>query len=130
MSCAALVSIWHGAADYTVRPSNLTQLVRQWTAVNAVASEPTATSTEGRGTHVEYKDASGVTRVESWSIEGMSHGVAVSPKDGCGKAGAFVLDVGVCSTTRAAEFFGLVDGSGAPTAAVPPPRAGSADDCP
>ncbi|MBX3186107.1 MAG: PHB depolymerase family esterase [Labilithrix sp.] len=118
------VSIWHGAADWTVRPSNMTQLVRQWSAVNAVSEEPTTTTTEGRATHAEHRDASGVTRVESWSIEGMGHGVALAPRDGCGKAGAFMVDAGVCSTTRAATFFGLIDGADA-TATEPPPRGGA-----
>lgn len=110
------VAIFHGTTDWTVRPANMDALVKQWTAVNGIDAEPTATSTEGRAKHVEYKDASGVTRVESWSIEGMSHGVAVSPGEGCGKAGAFVLDVGLCSTEKAAAFFGLVDATtGEPT---------------
>lgn len=116
------VAIFHGTSDWTVRPSNMTALVAQWTAVNGISAEPTSTSTEGRATHAEYKDNAGLTRVESWSIEGMSHGVAVSPGAGCGRAGAFVLDVGLCSTEKAAVFFGLIDATtGAPT--DPPPTA-------
>ncbi|MDB4993973.1 MAG: esterase, depolymerase family [Myxococcaceae bacterium] len=110
---APRVSIWQGDADYIVRPTNAEQLVRQWTKVNALADKPTATTPDGKATHATYTDASGVVRVEKWSIAGMSHGVAVSPKDGCGKAGAYVIDTGLCSTEKAAEFFGLV-------AAVPP----------
>ncbi|MBS2016384.1 MAG: PHB depolymerase family esterase [Deltaproteobacteria bacterium] len=124
---APRVSIFHGTTDWTVRPSNMTALVGQWTAVNGIASEPTATSTEGRATHAQYQDGAGVTRVETWSIEGMSHGVAVSPSQGCGRAGAFVLDVGLCSTMKAAEFFGLVDpATGAPVDPPPPSSSGTA----
>lgn len=122
------VAIFQGAADWTVRPANMAALVDQWTAVNGLASEPTSTTTEGRATHAEYKDSAGVTRVESWSIEGMSHGVAVSPSEGCGKAGAFVLDVGLCSTDKAAAFFGLIDATtGAPT---DPPAATAPESAP
>ncbi|HSO40571.1 MAG TPA: PHB depolymerase family esterase [Labilithrix sp.] len=109
------VSIWHGDADWIVRPANETQLVRQWTAVAGVGAEPATTATEGLATHEEYKDDAGVVRVESWLVKGMGHGVALSPKDGCGKAGAYLLDEGICSTTKAAVFFGLVAADGTPT---------------
>ena len=102
------VSIWHGDADTTVRPANREQLVRQWTAVNGIAATPSASTVVGKATHDEFRDATGVVRVERWSIRGMSHGLAVEPKSGCGTAGAYVIDEGLCSTKKAAEFFGLV----------------------
>jgi hypothetical protein len=76
----------------------------------------------GKGTHDEYRDASGAVRVESWSITGMSHGVSVNPSAGCGTAAAYVIDEGLCSTQKAAEFFGLV----APSAPAPGPQPGPA----
>ncbi|MDB4935578.1 MAG: feruloyl esterase [Labilithrix sp.] len=109
------VAIWQGNADYTVRPTNLAQLVRQWTDVNGISDKPAATSKVGKAQHDEFRDAQGVTRVESWLIEGMAHGVSVDPTAGCGTAGAFVLDEGLCSTKKAAEFFGLVAASGSPS---------------
>jgi poly(hydroxyalkanoate) depolymerase family esterase len=118
---APRVSIWHGDADYTVRPTNLQALVRQWTDVNGISDKPSATDKVGKGTHDEYRDASGVVRVESWSIAGMSHGVAVDPKGGCGTAGAYVIDAGLCSTRKAASFFGLI----APDAVAPGGKGGS-----
>jgi poly(hydroxyalkanoate) depolymerase family esterase len=128
---APRVSIWHGDADWIVRPMNETQLVRQWTGVAGVPSEPSSTATVDGATHVEYKDASGVVRVESWLMKGMGHGVALAPKSGCGKAGAYLLDQGVCSTTRAAAFFGLVSGDGTPTPGKPGAgTSGGAGDCP
>lgn len=105
---APRVSIWQGDKDYTVNPSNLKALVRQWTKVNGVADTPSASNTEGKGAHDEYRDSSGVVRVESWTISGMSHGVSVDPSGGCGAAGAYVIDEGLCSTRKAASFFGLV----------------------
>jgi poly(hydroxyalkanoate) depolymerase family esterase len=119
---APRVSIWHGDADWIVRPMNETQLVRQWTGVAGVPSEPSSTATVDGATHAEYKDASGVVRVESWLIKGMGHGVALAPKSGCGKSGAYLLDEGVCSTTKAATFFGLIAADGTPT---PGPSSGA-----
>jgi poly(hydroxyalkanoate) depolymerase family esterase len=101
------ISIWQGDADYIVRPTNKTQLVRQWTKIDGVAEEPSSTTTEGKARHAVHRDASGVVRVESWEISGMSHGVAVDPKASCGSTGAYALDVGLCATSKAAEFFGL-----------------------
>ena len=69
------------------------------------------TSTVGVATRREFKNASGVTLVESWSLAGMNHGTPVDPSSGCGTAGAFILDVGVCSSRYAAEFFGLAAAS-------------------
>ena len=48
----------------------------------------------------------------------MSHGVAIDPSAGCGTAAAYVLDEGLCSTTKAAAFFGLVAGDGSPMGAA------------
>ena len=108
---------WQGDADYTVRPKNMTELVEQWTDVNGISDKATTSTPVGKATHDEYKDASGVLRVESWSIKGMSHGVAIDPMRGCGgTAAAYVLDEGLCSTTKAAAFFGLVTGDGSPAA--------------
>ena len=111
---APRVSIWHGDADWIVRPANEKQLVRQWTAVAGVAEEPTSTTTEGVATHAEYKDKGGVVRVESWLMKGMGHGVALAPKAGCGTAGAYLLDESLCSTTKSAMFFGLIAADGTP----------------
>ena len=121
---APRVSIWHGDADYTVRPANAEALARQWTAANGVAATASATETVGGATHDVYKDASGTARVEKWIIKGMSHAVALDPKNGCGTAGAFLLDKGICSTAKAAMFFGLVADDGTPT--TPPPAGGGA----
>ncbi len=116
---APRVSIWHGEADYTVRPANAEALVRQWTRANGVDATPTSTETVGPATHDVFRDASGEARVERWLIQGMGHGVVLDAKGGCGRAGAFLVDKGLCSTSRAAMFFGLLDEAGAPT--LPPP---------
>ncbi len=108
--------IWHGDADWVVRPANETQLVRQWTGV---AGRLRGARDHGhrrpRRRMKNTRMRRGVVRVESWLIKGMGHGVALSPKDGCGKAGAYLLDESLCSTTKAAAFFGLIAADGTPT---------------
>lgn len=103
------VSVWQGDADFTVRPANKDALVFQWLGAHGLEGATPTTSQLGDATHAEYKDSSGVVRVESWSVAGMGHGVAVSPSDGCGQAGAYFLDVGTCAVRHAAVFFGLLD---------------------
>jgi len=107
------ISIWQGTADYVVRPANADQLVRQWTKAHGADAKATSTETVGVATHETFANGA----VERWSIEGMGHGTAVDPANGCGKAGAFVLDEKLCSTAKAAEFFGL----GTHAASTPPP---------
>ena len=102
---APRVSIWQGDADYTVRPANRVELVKQWTKVNGISDTPSDTTTVGPATHYVHRDTSGTARVESWLVKGMPHGVALDPKSGCGTAAAYELDVGVCSTMQAASFF-------------------------
>jgi hypothetical protein len=75
-------------------------------------------------THALFADGAGRTVVESWSIPGMGHGTAVdpgyAPAGGCGSAGAFILDVNLCSTWYAWRFFDGPTHGSAPDAGTTP----------
>lgn len=118
---APRVAIWAGDSDYVVASKNLVELMEQWTDVNGIDQVADATSTDGRATRREYRDAAGVTRVETWTVSGMGHGTAVAPSQGCGGVGGFTLDVGVCSSAWAAKFFGIDGMVVAPPPPPPPP---------
>lgn len=108
------VQIWQGSADTTVAPANADELVKQWTDVHGADQTADATETIGMATRTSYQKA-GATVVEMYKIAGMGHGVAVGadPEGACtATTAAFFLDVKVCSTLRAAQFFGLVGGTG------------------
>ena len=117
------VSIWHGTADSVVNNANMTELVKQWTNANGIDQTADANDSVESFPHAEYKDATGKTLVETYTITGQSHGTEVAPaapidpaQPGgakCGKAGAYILSAGICSTYYAAKFFGL-DGAGTP----------------
>ena len=115
---APRVSIWQGAADTTVNPSNKDALVRQWTNVNGIAATPASTETVGKATHDSFADGSGKVLVDSWLVTGMPHGVSIDPSNGCGTAGAYVLDEGLCSTAQAASFFGIATTASTPGGAT------------
>jgi len=131
------VAVWQGDADYTVRPANADELVTQWTNVNGITGSPSVTETVDGATHKVYVDAAGLPRVESYLIPKMGHGTAIkpgfAPAGGCGQAGAYILDAGICSTYYAGKFFGLDtsaggsgSGAGSDPGVPPPPDAGSA----
>ncbi|MGA9520985.1 MAG: PHB depolymerase family esterase [Myxococcaceae bacterium] len=105
------VSIWHGTTDFVVNKKNMDELVEQWTNVHGLATTASSTGVVGKASHAEFKSAAGEPLVESWTITGMGHGTPVDPgfdpAGGCGTAGAFILDVGICSSYHAGLFFGL-----------------------
>jgi poly(hydroxyalkanoate) depolymerase family esterase len=120
-----IVSIWHGDADYTVRPANQTELLQQWTNVHGIDQTADVADTVAGYPHKVYKDSSGTPRVETYAITGMGHGTPVDPGSGetqCGTAGAYILDVNICSSYYIARFWGLDDLDGvAPTVALTAP---------
>jgi hypothetical protein len=105
------VAIWEGSSDTTVTPANADELVSQWTNVHGLSQTATSTTTVGRATHTTYADAQGVVQVEKYLVSNMNHGTAVDPSNGCGTAGSYILDVGLCSSSLAADFFGIAGGS-------------------
>jgi len=124
-----IVSIWHGDADYVVRPANLTESMQQWTDVHGIDQTADVADTVAGYPHRVYRDAAGTPRVETYLITGMGHGTPVDPGTGtaqCGTAGAYILDANICSSYHIGRFFGL-DGPGGsvPVVAITAPAAGA-----
>ncbi|NOU30172.1 MAG: PHB depolymerase family esterase [Polyangiaceae bacterium] len=106
------MSVWQGSADNTVGTLNRSQIVRQWTNLQGIAETPSMSDTVDGAKHDVYKDGGGKIVVESYEIPGMDHGVPVVPGSGCGVAGSFAFDKGICAAKRVSEFFGIVGGGG------------------
>jgi poly(hydroxyalkanoate) depolymerase family esterase len=106
------LSVWEGSSDTTVATANATAIVAQWTALAGVSQTATKSDTVGGYPHDEYADAAGNVLVESYSITGMAHAVAIDASHGCGTAGAFFVDKQICAVGLAADFFGLTGGGG------------------
>jgi poly(hydroxyalkanoate) depolymerase family esterase len=124
-----IVSIWHGDGDYVVRPANLTESMQQWTNVHGIDQTADVSDTVGGFPHKVYKDANGTPRVETYTITGMGHGTPVDPGTGetqCGTAGAYILDVNLCSSYYIGHFWSLdnLDGN-APTVSLTAPANGA-----
>lgn len=123
------VSIWHGDADSTVRPVNATESMEQWTNVHGIDQTPEVTDTLAGYPHKVYKNAAGTALVETLLVTGMGHGTPVDPGAGatqCGTAGAYILDVNICSSYYIGRFWGLDNlDSTAPTVAITAPANGA-----
>lgn len=111
------VSIWHGDADTTVRPANAQESMEQWTNVHGADQTPEVQDSVGGYPRRQYHNAAGQIVVETWSITGMGHGTPVDPGSGerqCGSAGAYILDVNLCSSWYISKFFGLDNSDATP----------------
>lgn len=106
---APRVQLWHGTSDFTVASTNLTEEVDQWTHVNGIDTVADEMSAVGVATRKRFNDAAGITRVESWLLSTTGHGTPVDVSNGCGAAGSYRQDVGICSAEEGARFFGLLD---------------------
>ncbi|MDI9836433.1 PHB depolymerase family esterase [Streptomyces sp. KAU_LT] len=105
----ALVA-FQGTADYTVKPVNMTDLVRQWTDAHGTDQTADVSDTVAGFPHQVFRDASGRAAVETYSLTGMGHGQPVDPGSGteqCGTAGAYLLDVNLCAAYRMGRVWGL-----------------------
>jgi poly(hydroxyalkanoate) depolymerase family esterase len=102
------VSVWHGDADATVIPMNAEGIVRQWTDLHGIDAPPRHDVVDGYPRRVWRRD--GIDLVEAYTITGMAHGAPLATGESdtaCGKAGAFLLEVGISSSHHIASFFGL-----------------------
>jgi poly(hydroxyalkanoate) depolymerase family esterase len=103
------ISVWQGSADNTVVPANADMILAQWQGVHGVGMAPTRTEKIDGQTRQVWCDSSGRDLIEKYTIAGMGHGkpLQTSGDEGLGRAGPFMLDVGISSTRHIARFWGL-----------------------
>jgi len=102
------ICVWHGSADTIVKPSNARQIISQWVNVHGLSERPSAQEKFGEHTRKVWNDAAGQTRIESFSLSGVAHGVPLATSgDSCGTPGPFFLDAGLSSTNHIAQIWGL-----------------------
>lgn len=113
------ISIWHGTADHVVAPANADAMLAIWQAVHGVPAAPAHTGQVDGHAHRQWHDAAGKVVIEEYRVAGMGHGTPLAARgdDGCGQAGPHMLEAGISSTRRLAEFWKLA----APAAAQAKP---------
>ncbi len=105
------LSVWHGDADTAVKPVNAEELIKQWADVHGLDSRPSVEMRVDGYPRRVWQGADGEELIESYTITGMSHGAALDPgpePHQCGTAAPFFNAVGISSTHRIAEFWGLL----------------------
>jgi len=104
------ISVWHGSADRTVNPGNANEIVKQWLDVHGLPLAPMSEKTVDGYPHQVWWNAEGETVVESYTITGMAHGTPIGTAENderYGAQGPFLIEAGISSSYRIAEFFCL-----------------------
>ena len=102
------LSVWHGEADTVVDAANAHAIVAQWRDVHGLADAPRDEKIDGQRKLV-WHDGDDKPVLECYVLDGMAHGAPIAAGDakGLGKPGPFILEAGISSTLRIAEFWGL-----------------------
>ena len=99
------ISIWHGALDTTVNLSNAQASMAQWADLHDLRLTD-AKQEMVEGAHRLHWD----DRLEVYTVAGLGHGTPIDSRD-LGTPAPFILQAGISSTRRIAQFWGLVDRS-------------------
>lgn len=105
------VSIWHGDADPTVQVANAAESVKQWTDVHGLRPADGVEAVVDGARRTVWADREGRPVIESYIVPGLGHGTPLDTHgpEGVGHAGPFLLEAGISSSRRIAEFWGLTD---------------------
>ncbi|MCO6052281.1 PHB depolymerase family esterase [Mesorhizobium sp. RP14(2022)] len=105
------VSVWHGSADQTVLLGNMDLIVEQWSALHKVARAPDLIETVDGHVHEIWRNEAGQNVIETYCISGMGHGTPLATKSApsYGTSGPFMLEAGISSTLRIAQFWDICD---------------------
>ncbi|MBT1159441.1 PHB depolymerase family esterase [Aminobacter anthyllidis] len=103
------LSVWHGSADQIVVGSNADDIIGQWRTLHGIDDEATPWTTMVDGhSRIVWEDSSGREVIEQYHIRGMGHGTPLAA-DGIGAPGPFMIDAGISSTQRIAQFWQIAD---------------------
>jgi poly(hydroxyalkanoate) depolymerase family esterase len=102
------LSVWHGSADRTVKPSNASEIIKQWLDVHGLPLAPMSEQIVDGHPRQVWWNAEGETVIESYMITDMAHGTPLSRSEG-GVAGPHMIEAGISSSDHIAKFFGLTD---------------------
>jgi poly(hydroxyalkanoate) depolymerase family esterase len=104
-----ILSVWHGDADTTVSVGNAEAVLSQWRGVHRLQDRPSSVERIDGVEHRSWQDEDGRTMLEAFIVPGMGHGTPLKTKGAgaYGVAAPYMLDVGISSTARIAQFWGI-----------------------
>jgi poly(hydroxyalkanoate) depolymerase family esterase len=109
------ISIWHGALDMTVNVNNAQASVAQWADLHGLALTDANHQMVDGAVRLRWDD-----RLELYTLAGLGHGTPIDSGD-LGQPMPFILEAGISSTRRIAEFWGLTPAAASRPAPKPAP---------
>ena len=106
------VSIWHGALDTTVNINNAQASLAQWADLHGLSLTDARQDMMAGAVRLSWGD-----QLEVYTLPALGHGTPIDSSD-LGQAGPFILEAGISSTRKIAEFWGLAPA----TVSAPKPR--------
>src|ERR1700682_579636 len=91
------LSLWHGSADRTVKPSNAGEIIKQWLDVHGLPLTPMSEHIVDGHSRQVWWNADGETVIESYTIMDMAHGAPLTHSEG-GVAGPYMIEAGISSS--------------------------------
>ena len=95
------ISIWHGALDTTVNINNAQAIVAQWADLHGLSLTSARQELIDGAIRLSWGD-----RLELYTLATLGHGTPIASSD-LGEPGPFILEAGISSTRRIAQFWGL-----------------------
>ncbi|MFO1249531.1 MAG: PHB depolymerase family esterase [Alphaproteobacteria bacterium] len=110
------ISIWHGAMDTVVNVNNAQASVAQWADLHDLSLAAARQEMVDGAIRLRWD-----SRLEVYTLAGLGHGTPIDSRD-LGQPGPFIIDSGISSSRRIAEFWGLVPAAASKTAPKPAPK--------
>jgi poly(hydroxyalkanoate) depolymerase family esterase len=96
------ISIWHGAADMVVNIGNAQASVAQWADLHELSLAAAKQDVVDGAVRLRWD-----SRLEVYTLPTLGHGTPIDSAD-VGQAGPYIIDAGISSSRRIAEFWGLL----------------------
>jgi len=102
------VSIWQGERDRTVDPANAEALAAQWSELHGYGPAPATDQAASGIRRRTWGRPNRLPAVDLWTLAHVGHGFPVDPRrPASGRAGAWVVDAGLCAAQHIAAFWDL-----------------------
>lgn len=95
------VSVWHGALDTTVNINNAQAILAQWADLHGLSLGSASQELVDGAVRVRWGD-----QLEVYTLATLGHGTPIDSSD-LGQPGPFILEAGISSSRRIAQFWGL-----------------------
>jgi feruloyl esterase len=99
------ISIWHGALDTTVNINNAQAITAQWGDLHGLSLSGASQQLVDGAIRLSWGD-----QLELYTLAALGHGTPIDSRD-LGRPGPFILEAGISSSRRIAQFWGLEQAS-------------------